>query len=76
MARGWESKSVEEQQSIASQPTEKKRSAEDASRANERRGLELQISRLEQQRTAARTDKHREQLALALAELRERLNSL
>lgn len=72
MARGWESKSVEEQQSIASQPLEGKRNAEDAAKVNERRGLELQISRLEQQLAAARNDKHREQLQAALKELRER----
>lgn len=76
MARGWESKSVEEQQSMASQPSEGKRSAEETAKANERRGLELQVSRLEQQLAAARSEKHREQLHLALKELRERLGGL
>lgn len=76
MARGWESKSVEEQQSMASQPLERNRSPEDAAKAHERQGLELQISRLEQQLAAARNDKHRQQLQAALEELRERLTNL
>jgi len=76
MARGWESKSVEEQQSIASQHSEGKRSAEDVAVAHERRSLELQISRLQQQLAAARNERHREMLEKALTHLRERLLSL
>ena len=76
MARGWESKSVEEQQSIASQPSEGKRTAEDVAVAHERRSLELQISRLQQQLMEARNDRHREMLQSALAELQARLATI
>ena len=76
MARGWESKSVEEQQSIASQPQEGRRNPEDAARAQSRRTHELQISRIEQQLAVASNERHREMLEHALRDLRARLAEL
>jgi hypothetical protein len=76
MARGWESKSVEEQQSVAQQPTEGKRPIADREHATQRRSLELQISQLNQQLQAARHERHREMLEKALGELRSRISNL
>jgi hypothetical protein len=77
MARGWESKSVEEQQSIASEDMQGKRmAAEDAQKATARRTLELQISQVEAQLAAARSDRHREMLESALADLRKQMSVL
>jgi hypothetical protein len=76
MARGWESKSVQEQQSVAQQPSEGNRPAADRERATQRRSLELQISQLNQQLQAARNQRHREMLEKALGELRSRISDL
>ena len=76
MARGWESKSVEEQQSIASLPTVGNRSAEDHELITKRRDLELQISMIEGQLAAAKNERHREMLNRAHVELKQRLEKL
>ncbi|GAC1659404.1 MAG: hypothetical protein NVS9B15_21920 [Acidobacteriaceae bacterium] len=73
MARGWESKSVEEQHSMASQRAEGNRAPANAARTHLRRGLELQISQLEQQLAAAHNEQHRNALRQALADRREKL---
>lgn len=77
MARGWESKSVEEQQSIASSDGPgPQHSAAELARASAQRALELQISRVKQQLAAAASDRHREMLQLALLDLQTKLQSL
>jgi hypothetical protein len=76
MARGWESKSVEEQQSVASQPVEGNRSAADRERENQKRSLELQISRVEAQLAEAKDDRHKKILDAALSDLRDRRDKI
>ena len=77
MARGFDSKSVEEQQNEAQRQQElataRKRSPQDVARHTEKRSLELQISRIEQQLQTASNDRHRAMLEAALIELRQRL---
>ena len=76
MARGWESKSVEEQQSVAESSTKPESTSADRERAAQRKTLELQISQIEQQIKAARNERHRSMLEQAVAELRSRLSAL
>ena len=77
MARGWESKSVEDQQSLAAE------SKSDAPRApltpeEQRRRQQLDVLRLalestQRALTAATNQRHRQQLAAAVAELERRI---
>ena len=68
MARGWESKSVESQQSenVAAQG-KKKLSAEEIERQRKRESLELSRARVLHDLESARTDVHRAALENALA---------
>jgi len=76
MARGWESKSVEEQQALAA---EAKKSAgprlnsEQAARQREKQGLELSRQRVLQQLQSACNARHRQMLEDALADLERKL---
>jgi hypothetical protein len=80
MARGWESKSVEDQQSLAAE------SKPDAPRAaltpeEQQRRQEVDVLRLALESTrrtlaAATSERHREQLAAAVAELQRRIAAL
>jgi hypothetical protein len=78
MARGWESKSVEQQQEEAS--TQKSHHApltpEQAAEENLRRGLLLSRQRVLQQLEAASHPKHRQMLEASLVELDRRLKGL
>jgi hypothetical protein len=78
MARGWESKSVEQQQEEAT--AEKKRGApltpEQAAEEKRRQGLRLSRERVLQQLRAASKARHREMLESALAELDDQLKEL
>jgi hypothetical protein len=67
MARGWESKSVESQQSEP-EPSQAKRrlTAEELERARKREGLELSRSRVVRELETARSDVHRTALQNAL----------
>ena len=78
MARGWESKSVEEQQAAASTPTESKQqlTAEQAARNKQRQTLELCRSRIRAQLQAAQNPRHRQMLESALADLDSQLARL
>jgi hypothetical protein len=71
MARGWESKSVEQQQEEAS--SVKTRGApltpEQAAREKRRQGLLLSRQRVLQQLEAASNPRHRQMLESALADL-------
>ena len=82
MARGWESKSVEEQQSLKSAPrradggeaTRLEGAAESAQLARRRQELELQRERILSERTASPV--RRAALQAALEEIESRLKAL
>lgn len=79
MARGWESKSVEQQQEeVASQkaPTRKALSPEQIASENRLRGLELSRQRILQQLQNACNSRHRQVLEAALAELDSQIKAL
>ena len=75
MARGWESKSVEEQQSAASRQVESKQrlTPQEAAQRQEREAIELSRRRVLQQLQAVQNPRHRQMLENALSELNERL---
>lgn len=78
MARGWESKSVEEQQSqsaTAGKSSENKNSKPAAEQANARKheALQLARARLQQQLEACTNDRYAEQLRQALAAIDKQL---
>jgi len=79
MARGWESKSVEQQQAEMSERTASARrplSAEEQVRARKRQGLLLARSNLTRQLEAATNPRHRQMLTEALETLDHQLSSL
>ena len=78
MARGWESKSVEEQQSAASAQVDSKQrlTTEQAARKQAREAIELSRRRVLQQLQAVENPRHRQMLEIALAELDQRLARL
>jgi hypothetical protein len=72
MARGWESKSVEQQQEEATSSTQhrgKPLTAEQIAENQRREGLELSRHRTLQQLEVASNPQHRSMLEAALAEL-------
>jgi hypothetical protein len=78
MARGWESKSVEEQQSEAvSEPKSGPRpTPEQLTRERQRHGIRLSRARVMQQLEAAQNPSHRQMLESALADLEAQLARL
>jgi hypothetical protein len=76
MSRGWESKSVEEQQSQAAAPPPDpaKANIETAERKRRRQALELQRERVLSERTSS--PHRRSALELALADIEEKLSEL
>ena len=78
MARGWESKSVEEQQSAANTQVESKQrlTPEQAARKQQREAIELSRRRVLQQLDEVQNPRHRQMLEAALTELDERLTRL
>ena len=78
MARGWESKSVEEQQSAAQTHAETRKllTPEEVAEQQRRESLLLSRSRVQAQLQAAQNPRHREMLESALAELDARLARL
>jgi hypothetical protein len=76
MSRGWESKSVEEQQSQADAPKSDpaKTSAQSAERKRQQQALELQRERVLSERTSS--PHRRSALELALADIEEKLSEL
>ncbi len=79
MSRGWESKSVEEQQAeaAASKNQPKLRfTPEQISQKQEKESLLLSRKRLEQQIISAQTSRHRQMLEQALTELDTKLKQL
>jgi hypothetical protein len=76
MARGWESKSVEQQQeemSAQRNPAGPPVSAADQKRNRHRQGLLLSRERLTQQLQSASNPRHREMLEQSIAELNKQL---
>jgi hypothetical protein len=78
VARGWESKSVEEQQAAATAAHEFKRvlTAEERAIGQQREALQLSKKRVLQQLEAAQNPRHRQVLENALADLNSRLARL
>jgi hypothetical protein len=78
MARGWESKSVEEQQAAAGAQVESKQrlTPEQVARKQQHDALELSRRRILQQLQSVQNPRHRQMLEIALAELAERLERL
>jgi hypothetical protein len=79
VARGWESKSVEAQQSEAAAESTSPRtrmSAEQAARFRERENLRLARQTILRQFEASNNPRHRKLLEVTLAELDERLRKL
>jgi hypothetical protein len=78
MARGWESKSVEEQQAAANTQVESKQrlTPQQAAQRQEREALELSRRRVLQQLQAVQNPRHRQMLEIALSDLDERLARL
>jgi hypothetical protein len=79
MARGWESKSVEQQQSEMeerSQPIRPPLSPEQRERDRKRQGLLLSRTHLTRQLETAEKPGHRQMLAASIAELDRQLSSL
>lgn len=78
MARGWESKSIEQQQEeMAEQrkPVQAPISPDQQQRNRKRQGLLLSRRRLTQQLQTADNPRHRQMLAQAIAELDRQLSS-
>ncbi|HEY3042429.1 MAG TPA: hypothetical protein VGJ39_00285 [Vicinamibacterales bacterium] len=78
MARGFESKDVEFQQSEAERPKSAKRrlSAEERDAQERRLTLELALSRAESDLRLAQSAPHRQMLEQAVAALREQIRQL
>lgn len=79
MARGWESKSVEEQQALASTTTSAsgvRLSHEQTNRLREIQGLRLSRQHILQQVQVSRNPLHLQMLKSALADLEARLRRL
>ena len=78
MARGWESKSVEQQQEEMSEQRKTVRapiSPDEQQRNRKREGLLLSRERITQQLHAASNPRHRQMLEQAIAELDRQLSS-
>ena len=78
MARGWESKSVEDQQSAANTQVEAKQrlTPQQAAQKQQRDAVELSRRRVLQQLETVQNPRHRQMLEIALSELDERLERL
>jgi hypothetical protein len=78
MARGFESKSVESQQSEAleREPRREQHSADDIERRKKRESLEMSRARVARELETARTSVHRSALQNALRFLDDQLNGM
>ena len=76
MSRGWESKSVEQQQAEASapKPVAEQKSLEEAENKRRRQALEMQRERILSERTSS--PHRRSALEMALADVEEKLAEL
>jgi hypothetical protein len=79
VARGWESKSIEDQQAEAAERSHtagRKISPEEAARLRDKENLRLARQRILQQIEAGRNPRHKKLLEMELVELDERLRRL
>jgi hypothetical protein len=78
MARGWESKSVEEQQSAASVQAESKQrlTPQEAARKQQEDAINLSRRRILQQLQSVQNTRHRQMLESALSDLDAQLTHL
>lgn len=79
MARGWESKSVEQQQEERASQRDLKRAAispAEQERGRKRAGLLLSRQHLNQQLNSASNPRHRQMLQVAISELNRQLASI
>lgn len=81
MARGWESKSVEEQMETAESRRAERKSASTLTAdqirvARERESLEMDLVRVRREWTEAKHARHREQLEAAMEFLQRKLTEL
>jgi hypothetical protein len=79
MARGWESKAVEEQQAAAGETSDSPRerlTSEQVAKQKQRQGLLLSRKRVLQQLQAAQNPFHRKMLEAALCDLEAQLARL
>jgi len=79
MARGWESKSIEEQQAEAAASSRKPRphlTPEQLAARSKKQGLMLSRQRIVQQLQAAQKPNHRQMLEAALADLDSQIAQL
>jgi len=79
MARGWESKSVEDQQSLAAEAKPATTTAltpEEQQRRQQIDVLRLALQSTQRTLAAATSERHREQLAAAVAELERKIAAL
>ena len=76
MARGFESKSVEHQQDMASGPLRERTEMGDPVAFVKRRKLEMALVEIRRQLAAAHAEAHREMLKRAVAALEKDLRSL
>lgn len=79
MARGWESKSVEQQQDEASRPqsgSKPARTPEEAAKQKQRNDLALSRRSIVQRLAGATNARHRQMLEAALADLEAKLGEL
>jgi hypothetical protein len=79
VARGWESKSVEEQQAEAEEHSSKRKpplTAEQLAKRHARDGLLLNRSRIVQRLKGAQSPQHQRMLESALADLDARISQL
>jgi hypothetical protein len=78
MARGWESKSVEQQQDLAASEKERRPALTPEEAETERKltALRLARSRVEQQMTVARNPRYRQTLELELRALEQKIEAI
>lgn len=79
MARGWESKSVELQQSTAAEtgkPSKKRLNPEQIQQQNQKRSTQLAVARVRHELETAQNPRYQEMLKAELAVLEKRLAKL
>jgi hypothetical protein len=79
MARGWESKNVEEQQELSKMSTTGTKmeiDPKEQERIRKKRGVELAISKINTDLSNCRDDRHKQMLESAKADLQRQLQGL
>jgi hypothetical protein len=79
MARGWESKNVEDQQELAKMSTSGTKmqiDPQEQERNRKKRGLELAIAKINSDLTNCRDERHKQMLESAKADLHRQLKTI